>query len=68
MTAELTKTEREQIAEILKRRANDIADFKMTNLKNDEPGSVSLALQREITRLRHLAGRVNPPEPEGEDQ
>lgn len=64
---ELTKPEREQIAEILKRRANDIADFKMTNLKNDEPGSVSLALTREITRLRHLAERVNPAEPDSEE-
>lgn len=61
---ELTKSEREQIAEILKRRANDIASYKMRNLKDDEPASVEFALSREIERLRYLAARVNPAEAE----
>ena len=64
----LTLTEREQIAEILKRRANDIASYKMRHLKDDEPASVEFALSREISRLRRLAERVNPREPEGDGE
>jgi hypothetical protein len=67
-TTDLTKSEREQIAEILKRRANDIAGYKMRNLKDDEPASVEFALSREISRLRRLAERVNPPEPKEGDE
>ena len=61
----LTKSEREQISEILKRRANEIAEFShaYSNGQNNF-GSVELALSREIERLRRLAERVNPPEPE----
>lgn len=66
----LTRSEREQIGEILKRRANEIAGFS-GDYRNDPKhfGSVELALSREINRLRFLEGRVNPPEPElGEDE
>ena len=60
----LTNTEREQIATILKRRANEIASFKMDMQKGKDLASVDYALELEIDRLRRLAGRVNPPEPE----
>jgi hypothetical protein len=66
--AELTKREREQIAEILKRRANEIAGFSEEyRSKPEHYGSVELAMTREIERLRHLAVRVNPPEPETDE-
>ena len=65
---ELTKSERKQIAEILDRRANEIAGFNSDYKKDGNHfGSVELALTREIERLRRLADRVNPPEPEDED-
>lgn len=65
MTPDLTKKEREQIAEILSRRANEIAGFS-GDYRNDPKhyGSVELALTREIERLRRLADRVCPTEPE----
>ena len=65
---ELTKGERKQIAEILSRRANEIAGFG-GDYRNDPKhyGSVELALTREIERLRRLAERVSPPEPDDED-
>lgn len=64
----LTKSDREQIAEILGRRANEIAMFSDNYRRNAEHhGSVELALSREIDRLRRLAGRVNPAEPEGDE-
>lgn len=68
MPTDLTKAEREQIATILSRRAQEIAGFADT-YRNDPKhyGSVEFALSREIDRLRRLAVRVNPPEPEGED-
>jgi regulator of replication initiation timing len=59
----LTRTERDQIATILKRRANEIATFK-GNLK--DIASVDYALELEIERLRRLASRVNPEEEEEE--
>jgi hypothetical protein len=59
--AELTKNERKQIAEILNRRANEIAGFKGDYQKSDNHyGSVELALSREIQRLRRLEEKVNP--------
>jgi hypothetical protein len=65
---ELTKHEREQVAEILSRRANEIAGFSSDyRNKDDHYGSVELALSREIDRLRRLAERVNPAEPESEE-
>jgi hypothetical protein len=63
--ADLIKSERDQIGEILRRRANEIAGFSDEyRRKTDHYGSVELALTREINRLRHLADRVNPSEPE----
>lgn len=62
MKTELTKSDREQIAEILSRRANEIAGFcDEYRRKPDHLGSVELALTRETNRLRRLAERVNPP-------
>lgn len=67
-TPELSKGDREQIAAILERRANEIANFNDQYRRDDKHyGSVELALSREIKRLRRLAERVNPPEPEEED-
>lgn len=64
----LTESERKQIAEILKRRANEIAGFSdKYRSEQDHYGSVELALTREIERLRRLAEKVNPPLPEDED-
>lgn len=66
---ELTKREREQVVEILKRRANEIAGFSDDYRRNaDHFGSVELALTREIDRLRTLAERVCPPEPQQDDE
>ena len=57
----------EQIAEILSRRANEIAGF-CGEYRNDPKhfGSVELALSREIERLRRLADKISPPVAEGE--
>ena len=65
---ELTQKDREQIAEILKRRANEVAGFSDEYRKKpDHYGSVELALTREISRLRGLADRVCPPKPDEDD-
>lgn len=65
--APLTKAERAQIGEILKRRANEIGGFSDNYCRQPEHyGSVELALTREINRLRRLAERVNPPAPDEE--
>lgn len=63
--ADLTQSERSQIATILNRRANEIAGFSDT-YRNDPKhfGSVEFALTREIERLRRLAERVNPEDDE----
>lgn len=68
MSKALTKSERKQIGLILSRRANEIAGFS-DSYRNDPKhyGSVEFALTREIERLRHLAERVNPAEPDEED-
>lgn len=64
----LTKSERRQIEEILSRRANEIALFADDYRKDPKYfGSVEFALSREIERLRNLADRVNPQEPENGD-
>ncbi len=67
MTTELTQAERNQVAEILTRRANEIAGFS-SDYRNDPKhfGSVELALTREIERLRRLADKVCPHEGEEE--
>lgn len=58
---DLTKTEREQIDEILSRRANEVASYLSNYRSNPEHyGSVEMALSREVARLRRLADRVNP--------
>lgn len=63
----LTASEREQIAEILDRRANEVASFSLEYKRDGKHyGSVDLALTREIDRLRKLSGRVKPPETEDE--
>lgn len=63
--AALTRQDRKDIAEILDRRANEIAGFRTDYAKGDPHyGSVELALDREITRLRKLADKVRPAEPE----
>jgi hypothetical protein len=61
---ELTHHERDEVVEILRRRANDVATFKkdLERAAGDKigvfPGSVEFALSREVDRLRLLAGRV----------
>lgn len=63
----ITDKECREIAEILERRANEIAGFlNEYRSKYDHYGSVEFALTREISRLRNLAVRVNPPEPDEE--
>jgi hypothetical protein len=69
MVIDLTKAERQQIAEILSRRANEIAQFTDEYRRDGNHfGSVELALTREINRLRKLEVRVDPPEPTNEDE
>ncbi|MFV0673617.1 hypothetical protein [Variovorax sp. tm] len=65
---DLTPSERAQVAEILTRRANEIAGFS-DEYRRDEKhfGSVEFALTREVNRLRRLAERVNPSPSEEEN-
>ena len=67
MNLQITFGECEQIAEILERRANEIAGFA-GDYRSDSKhfGSVELALSREISRLRRLADKVRPPVVEDE--
>ena len=65
--SELTSKERKQISTILNRRANEISGFKMDLVKGKDLASVDYALELEINRLRRLAERVDPPEPETEE-
>lgn len=67
MISELTPKERAQIATILKRRANEISGFKMDLNKGKDLASVDYALELEIDRLRRLAERVDPPQPDPEE-
>jgi len=62
----LTPKERQEISTILRRRANEIAGFKMDLSKGKDLASVDYALELEINRLRHLSERVNPALPEEE--
>lgn len=70
----LTHTDRAQIAEILDRRANDVATFredverKLGQKLDDYRGSADLALTREVSRLRRLANKVRPAPPETPDE
>lgn len=69
----ISRGDGKQIAELLRRRADDIATFKFDLEKatgqrlNGFPGSVQLALDREILRLRGLADKACPPTTEAED-
>lgn len=69
----LTESDKTAIVEILLRRSNEIASFKMdleakTSTKFYElPGSVELALTREISRLRKIADKLTPAKKEEED-
>lgn len=62
----LTTSEGAQVAEILKRRANEIASY--TEEHREMPGSVEMALTREMARLRALRDKVEPPKPEPENE
>jgi len=74
MTAEITPSERVQIATILNRRANEIAGYKGEHscetypnsipAENRMPASVEYALELEMKRLRLLAEKISPPKPE----
>ena len=65
MIDDFSKREREEVFEILRRRANEVAVFcDDYRRKGDHFGSVEMALTREVERLRRLADRVNPREPE----
>lgn len=57
---QLNKEDRKEIAEILNRRANEVAKFQ-SDYTNDPNhfGSVELALSREISRLRRLAQGIH---------
>ena len=70
----LTTSERNQIAEILDRRANDISSFQSDvrtwtgGTVKEYPGSVEMALSRETKRLRKLADKIRPPSQEDEEE
>ena len=70
----LTISDRRAISEILSRRANDIATFKWDLEKeagkkiDGFPGSVEMALSREMKRLRRLSDLVKPPAEPEEDE
>lgn len=72
---ELSDRERKDIEEILRRRANEVASF-ISDLNgrisdhigkpfrvHDVPGSVELAIEREVSRLRTLAAKLALPVP-----
>jgi hypothetical protein len=64
----ITDSARRQIADILDRRANEIAGFAGEYRNRPEHyGSVELALTREIERLRRLSDQIAPPDTDGED-
>ena len=59
----MTNSERSQIAEILSRRATEVASFRDEYTRDAKHhGSIELALTREIDRLRKLAEAVKPQE------
>lgn len=62
MNINLSRSEREQIATILSRRANEIAMFRDNNRPDKVPASVDYGLELELTRLRRLADKVSPPD------
>lgn len=74
----LTPAERAQICEVLDRRSNEIASFK-SDLEqrlvaagseiriHALPGSVELALSREIERLRGFSRKLKAPDAETDE-
>lgn len=76
----LSEADRRQIDEVLRRRANEIASFRRDLEEKvsketgkpirlyDLPGSVELALTREMNRLRRLADKVKVPEPDEDEE
>jgi hypothetical protein len=66
-SANLTHSEREQIATILSRRANEIAGYSGDN-RDKMPASVEYGLELEMKRLRRLADKVRPLQPETDDE
>jgi hypothetical protein len=61
MKPKLTTEDREDISEILQRRANEVGSFLDKYRSNEDHfGSVELALSREIARLRKLSDKVQP--------
>lgn len=69
----LTDSEREQVAEILSRRANEVAGFREDHRETPHkperqgiPASVDFALELEVKRLRSLADKVRPERPDDE--
>lgn len=70
----LNDKEREEIAIILSRRANEIAGYKSEHSgeayppkENAMPASVEYALELEITRLRKLEQKIRPPKKDEEE-
>jgi hypothetical protein len=55
----ISETDSHAIHEILSRRANEVASFSGEH-RDTMPGSVDLALDREIVRLRALASKFPP--------
>lgn len=63
----MTEKQATEIAEILGRRANDVASYLNENRKTIQ-GSVELALDREIRRLRDLESAVRPPSKDSDEE
>lgn len=63
----LTTSEREQIATILSRRANEIAGYCNDN-RGKLLASVDYGLELEMRRLRRLAARVSPPQVQSDEE
>ena len=59
MNSRLSVSECEQVADILSRRANEIAQHYDKH-RSTLPASVDHALDREIVRLRKLADKLRP--------
>ena len=57
----ITDQELEQIADILKFRANELAKYSMSHRESaDYSDAVSHAISREIARLRDLEDKIRP--------
>jgi len=72
----LSESERDQIATILSRRANEIAGYKGDHSceygttaasEKQMPASVEYALELEIKRLRRLADKLTTKKPEPDE-